>query len=613
MPAVQEDDLIPGLDSFLARIVSGLEARFAALADVPGELAELRVALAAQSTSAFLLGLQIVLVTAIAAGAFLLIDRLLLRARRTNGAYGLLAAIIAATVALAAGLAAAHLLGGPAPVQRTLRLWVVVTVTGGILMNVLRLVLLSSVPPKARNHPIHRVQMARHLSFVLGLAVVCLALIATLRLWDTGPATVDLIGTGIVGLPTISLMAGAVWMHRRTMAAAVAGPRPRSRWRNHFARAWPAIVIGLLIFTMVNIQIAKTLGEALPGVEVLLTALIVLMTPHLDAMIWTWAQRGLKSPGISPVAAALRQTARFVVVIIVLALLGMIWATPLAAVFGVDLRLVASGAFRMSLILLIATFAWNVVVAMIDRISQAESLRTVRGDKAEGAPHSRGVTLVPLLGAIGKSIIVTVTVLSALAILDVNVWPLLTGLSFFGLALSFGSQALVKDVVSGLLFLVDDAFRFGEYIETPDAKGTVEKISIRSVSLRDASGSIATVPYGQISKIQNFSRGWVIEKFAFRLAFETDVEQVRELFRVIGKDIAADPEFGADLLEPFASQGIADVQDGSLIVQAAFTAKPGKQAKIRRAVLKAVHRAFRDNGIRVVPKQQAEFEENPIQ
>ena len=81
--------------------------------------------------------------------------------------------------------------------------------------------------------------------------------------------------------------------------------------------------------------------------------------------------------------------------------------------------------------------------------------------------------------------------------------------------------------------------RFGEYIETSGAKGTVEKISIRSVSLRHQRGALATIPYGQIGKIQNFSRDWMIEKLTFRVAFNTDVEKVRKIFKKIGQEMLA--------------------------------------------------------------------------
>jgi small-conductance mechanosensitive channel len=231
-----------------------------------------------------------------------------------------------------------------------------------------------------------------------------------------------------------------------------------------------------------------------------------------------------------------------------------------------------------------------------------EALSVSTDEEMQAAPRSRLGTLVPLLSAVGKSSILALVLLSILVSLGVNVWPLITGLSVFGLAIAFGSQTLVKDVVSGLFFLIDDAFRFGEYVETSSAKGTVEKISIRSVSLRHHRGALATVPYGQIGEIQNFSRDWVVEKLTFRLALDTDVEKVRKLFKKIGQDIAADPELAGDLLEPFKSQGIAEVDDGTLLIRAKFKARPGKQYMIRRAALTAAHNAFRENGIKAVSK-----------
>jgi small-conductance mechanosensitive channel len=390
------------------------------------------------------------------------------------------------------------------------------------------------------------------------------------------------------------------------MAAAVAGPRPRSRWRTRLAKLWPAIVIAFLVVTLLSTQIALTLGTPLRGAAVLLTGLIVLLTPHLDAIVGHWARHGVDSSDVSIPSAAGRQTARFAVLVIMIAMVGGLWAAPFATALGVDLAGVARTAFGVALIMLAAAFLWNVVGAVSARalrveLPAADPAHGV-GDEVLSAPRSRLGTLVPLLSGIGKSSILALALLSILVSVGVNVWPLITGLSVFGLAIGFGSQTLVKDVVSGLFFLIDDAFRFGEYIETTGAKGTVEKISVRSVSLRHQRGALATIPYGQIGKIQNFSRDWMIEKLTFRVAFDTDVEKIRKIFKKIGQDIAADPELAGDLLEPFKSQGIAEVEDGTLVIRAKFKAKAGKQSMIRRAALTAVHRAFQENGIQAVPK-----------
>jgi len=595
--------LISGFEQLADRFVSGLFARVSALGNVPVELENLRASLAAGGTSLLGLLFEIVLVVALVAGVYILLARRFAKASATSSASRrFFAGVAAIVVALVIGFIAARLLAGSGVPLQTLHLWTVVTVLGFVILAAVRSLLMASRRSEfAQERSAHLAALVRDLSLAIGLAIIGTTLIATLRLWTVGPALGDLLRTGFA-IPIYVLFAWAVWRHRRTMAVAVAGPRPRSRWRTRLAKVWPAIVIAFLIITFLTTQAALTMGASLRGSAVLLTGLIFLAAPHLDAMIGNWAQRGLESPDISILAAAGRQTARFTVVAIMIAMLGTLWATPLAAGFGIDLREVVKGASGVALIMLVAAFLWNVVGAVSVRALRAELPAAGDDEEALGAPRSRLGTLVPLISAVGKSSIVALALLSILVSIGVNVWPLIAGLSVFGLAIGFGSQTLVKDLVSGLFFLIDDAFRFGEYIETSGAKGTVEKISVRSVSLRHQRGALATIPYGEIGKIQNFSRDWMIEKLTFRVALDTDVEKVRKIFKKIGQDISANPELAGDLLEPFKSQGIADVEDGTLIIRAKFKAKAGKHIMIRRAALTAVHRAFQENGIKAVPK-----------
>ncbi|TRC73989.1 mechanosensitive ion channel [Mesorhizobium sp. WSM4310] len=594
--------LIWGFEQLTERFVSGLFARLAALADVPVELENLKASLAAGGTPLLVLLFEIVLLVALVAGVFILLARRFKKTSATRSGWRrYFAGATATVVALVVGFIAARLLGGSGVPLQTLRLWTVATVLGLIILAAVRSLLMASRRTEFAERSVHLAALVRDLSLAIGLAIIAVTLVATLRLLSVGPALGDLLRTG-VAIPIYLLFAWAVWRHRRTMAVAVAGPRPRSRWRTRLAKMWPAIVIAFLIITFLSTQAAVTLGASLRGSAVLLTALMFLAAPHVDAMIGNWAQRGLESPDISILAAAGRQTARFTVVAIIVAMLGTLWATPLAAGFGIDLREVAKGASGVALIMLGAAFLWNVVGVGTARALRAE-LPAVGGDEeVQGAPRSRLGTLVPLLNAVGKSSILALALLSILVTIGINVWPLIAGMSVFGLAIGFGSQTLVKDLVSGLFFLIDDAFRFGEYIETSGAKGTVEKISVRSVSLRHQRGALATIPYGSIGKIQNFSRDWMIEKLTFRVAFNTDVDKVRKIFKKIGQDISANPELAADLLEPFKSQGIAEVEDGTLVIRAKFKAKAGRNFMIRRAVLIAVQQAFQENGIQAVPK-----------
>lgn len=592
-------DLERAADNFSA----ALYERLAALSQISSEISALRSSLAAASTSLGLLCLQVACIGGLVLGVFFLEARLRKRKTTESSAWRtFFFKALAVVLALGLGFVAARFLAPPGVGLRTLRLWTVAIVALYVVLSLTKFILLASRPPELRHRSFRMLSFVHDLSFSMAWAMLGVALVTTSQILGSGPGIKDFIRTILVAIPAYLLFAAAVWRHRRTLAAVVAGPQPRGRLRGQIARRWPAIVVVFLCITFISTQAALTFGAPLPGTAVLSTILMLLLTPHLDAMIWNWARRKLEAPHISIAAAAARQTARFALFIIAISMLGALWATPLALGLGFDLRSVAREAFGLALIALAAAYLWNAVGSMTDRALRVRRQTTTDEDGLPEAPRSRLGTIVPLLGAVGKSSIVALALLSILVSMGVNVWPLITGLSVFGLAIGFGSQTLVKDVVSGLFFLIDDAFRFGEYIETSGAKGTVEKISIRSVSLRNSRGSIATVPYGQIGKIQNFSRDWAIEKFAFRVAFDTDVELVRKLFKKIGQDIAADPELSADLLEPFKSQGIGDVEDGTLIIKAKFTAKPGKQSMIRRAILTAVQSAFREHGIQAVPK-----------
>ena len=109
-----------------------------------------------------------------------------------------------------------------------------------------------------------------------------------------------------------------------------------------------------------------------------------------------------------------------------------------------------------------------------------------------------------------------------------------------GIAIGFGAQTLVKDVIGGVFFLVDDAFRVGEYIVSENYKGTVEAIGMRSLKLRHHRGPVYTVPYGEIKAVQNMSRDWVIDKLTIGVTYDTDLDKARKLIKKIGQELAED-------------------------------------------------------------------------
>ena len=170
-------------------------------------------------------------------------------------------------------------------------------------------------------------------------------------------------------------------------------------------------------------------------------------------------------------------------------------------------------------------------------------------------------------------------------------------ISVFGIAISFGSQTLVKDIVSGIFYLSDDAFRVGEYIDCGKAKGTVEGFTLRSIKMRHQNGQIHTIPFGQLGQITNFSRDWTTVKFNLRLARNTDIEKVRKTTKKIGLAMLEEPEYGKEFISPLKLQGVADVVDNALIVRFKFTAKPNTPSLLQREAMKRLYRVFPENGI----------------
>jgi small-conductance mechanosensitive channel len=218
-------------------------------------------------------------------------------------------------------------------------------------------------------------------------------------------------------------------------------------------------------------------------------------------------------------------------------------------------------------------------------------------DDEVAAPASRLTTALPMLRILAGITILVVAALLALSQLGVEITPLLAGAGVFGLAVSFGSQALVRDIVSGVFFMLDDAFRVGEYIDTGRLKGTVERISLRSVRLRHQNGQVHTIPYGQLTAITNFSRDWQTVKFTLRLARNVDLERVRKCTKKVGLELQADPEFGKELILPLKMQGVSEIADNALIVRFKFTVKPSNPSWVQREYTKRLYKAFAAEGI----------------
>jgi small-conductance mechanosensitive channel len=213
-----------------------------------------------------------------------------------------------------------------------------------------------------------------------------------------------------------------------------------------------------------------------------------------------------------------------------------------------------------------------------------------------GSLAARFDTLMPMIRVTVGTIIAVIAALVALDDLGVNTAPLLAGASVLGLAISFGSQALVKDIVSGIFYLADDAFRVGEYIHCGQAEGTVEGFTLRSIRLRHPNGQIQVIPFGDLGQISNYSRDWAAIKFNLRFARDTDLDKLREATRKIGAELMEEPDLKADILEPLTINSVAEVADNALVVQFKLKTRPGSTGAVQDRTLRQMLKTMPELG-----------------
>ncbi|KJV07455.1 hypothetical protein VZ95_19990, partial [Elstera litoralis] len=259
-------------------------------------------------------------------------------------------------------------------------------------------------------------------------------------------------------------------------------------------------------------------------------------------------------------------TAGAVVWIIGLWFLGRLWQFFLSEIFTPKQVAALEGPITVIAVLLVGWIGWTFLSALFTAYAPPANATGPIGpdsedDGAEAPVYSRFGTILPLLRAVVLAAVVGITLLVALSRLGIDISPLLAGFGILGLAISFGSQALVRDIVSGIFFIADDAFRVGEYIDTGKLKGTVERITLRSVQLRHQSGLVHTIPFGQISSVTNSSREWATVKFNIRLDRDTDIEVARKTIKRVGLAMAEMPEFAPLMILPLKMQGVAEIDD----------------------------------------------------
>lgn len=392
-------------------------------------------------------------------------------------------------------------------------------------------------------------------------------------------------------------------------------------WVVYAYPAYGVIVIGL---TWLVGEIAETIGkgEVVRQGAHFLGLVILLIAPLCDTLIRILVRLFVPPmSGSGPLASAAFEEAwrsyiriaRVVVFSGIVMLLAGIWDVSLFGRHVGNAPVALSGLFAEALLIVlvgyvaleVANLLINRKLASINATELADETHEMDEGPMGGAPPTRLGTILPPIGFAVRVAIIMLTVLTALGHLGVNVTALLAGAGVIGLALGFGAQKLVADVISGMFFLIDDAFRLNEYISAGSVEGTVERIALRSMLLRRSDGAIHCIPYSEMAAVTNFGRDWGTMKQVFTVPFDTDIEKVRKIFRRIGEELAVNPEFADAFIQPFKYKGVSDVNDVGIVVRGKFMFRPGlaKQFMIRREIYKRVQAEFAAAGIQFARRE----------
>jgi small-conductance mechanosensitive channel len=380
-----------------------------------------------------------------------------------------------------------------------------------------------------------------------------------------------------------------VWMPRDRETLGLLSPR-RAAFR-------VLVSFGLLLIWLLLLTQATTVAVSLLVIGAVPAGLYVLRNASARVTRGQWLSQ---TEDVSAVSAIADRCMQALVVVTAAFTLIEIWQIDMASVASSETAMtrLGRGMFEALVILLGADLLWLVLRAVIDvrltgTVSPIDDL-----DNEELRRRARVQTLLPVLRNFLFIFVLIMASLSALAAMGLQIGPLLAGAGVVGIAVGFGAQTLVRDVLSGVFFLLDDAFRVGELIESGGISGTVETFSLRSVKLRHYRGQLHTVPFGDLKAITNYSRDWVNELLEVTVVYEADLKQVERAIERVSGEVMRDLSLASSVITAPLSIGVMAMGVDGIRVGIIVRTRPGQQFKVRAAMYSRIKSAFDADGIR---------------
>ena len=236
-------------------------------------------------------------------------------------------------------------------------------------------------------------------------------------------------------------------------------------------------------------------------------------------------------------------------------------------------------------------------------IHRVKKVALNRAYKAEGVDNDEAEkrinTLSGIMHGIGKIFLWTIFVLILLGKFNINIAPILASAGIVGLAVGFGAQELVRDFISGFFILLEDQVRTGDVAIINGTTGTVEKIEMRTLTLRDNSGVVHIFQNGKINSLSNMTKGWSAIVLDIGVAYKEDTDEVSDVMRQVGAEMFKDSNISSKMLEPVEVLGVDQLGDSAVIIKVKLKTKASQQWVVSREYLRRIKKAFDERNIEI--------------
>lgn len=260
---------------------------------------------------------------------------------------------------------------------------------------------------------------------------------------------------------------------------------------------------------------------------------------------------------------------------------------------------IAQSGLRILLALVAGYVAVRLLRAAMHRLEYALIRAGEKTELVSGATRKRVTTLTGLLLTLGLVAVWAVVAVTCLDQIGLDVTPILAGAGIVGLAVGFGAQNLVRDVISGFFLVLENQVRVGDVAVVNGTGGLVEAITFRTIVLRDLAGVVHVIPNGAITTLANMTKGWSGYVLDVGVAYKEDTDRVIEVMREVGEALRKDPCLGASLLEPIEIFGVDDFKESEVTIKARLKTVPMRQWEVGREYRRRLKKAFDARGIEI--------------